>query len=46
MRTVTVRELRNQGGEVLERVARGEMLIVTRDGHEWPTSHSRRSTHD
>ena len=29
---VTVRELRNQGGEVLERVARGEALTVTRDG--------------
>jgi prevent-host-death family protein len=29
---VTVRELRNHGGEVLERVARGESLMVTRDG--------------
>ncbi|MGM7777039.1 type II toxin-antitoxin system Phd/YefM family antitoxin [Arthrobacter sp. KNU-44] len=34
MGTVTVRELRNHGGEVLERVAHGETLIVTRDGHE------------
>lgn len=29
-----MRELRNHGGEVLERVAHGESLIVTRDGHE------------
>lgn len=29
---VTVRELRNAGGEVLARVARGESLTVTRDG--------------
>jgi prevent-host-death family protein len=32
METVTVRELRNQGGVVLDRVARGETLVVTRDG--------------
>ncbi|MEB3981512.1 type II toxin-antitoxin system prevent-host-death family antitoxin [Mycobacterium sp. 663a-19] len=32
MRSVTVRELRNKGGEVLDRVERGERLIVTRDG--------------
>jgi prevent-host-death family protein len=32
MDEVTVRELRNHGGEVLERVARGEALMVTRDG--------------
>jgi prevent-host-death family protein len=32
MSSVTVRELRNKGGEVLERVARGEHVIVTRDG--------------
>jgi antitoxin (DNA-binding transcriptional repressor) of toxin-antitoxin stability system len=29
---VTVRELRNDGGRVLDRVARGEELTVTRDG--------------
>jgi prevent-host-death family protein len=29
---VTVRELRNNGGEVLNRVLRGETLQVTRDG--------------
>ena len=34
MDTVTVRELRNHGGEVLDRVARGESLVVTRDGAE------------
>jgi len=27
-----VRELRNAGGEVLTRVARGESVVVTRDG--------------
>jgi prevent-host-death family protein len=32
MDTVSVRELRNHGGDVLDRVARGESLIVTRDG--------------
>jgi len=30
---VTVRELRNDGGRVLDRVERGESLAVTRDGH-------------
>lgn len=29
---VTVRELRNHGGRVLDRVARGETLTVTKDG--------------
>ena len=28
-----MRELRNQGGRILERVTRGEVLTVTRDGH-------------
>lgn len=32
MAEVTVRELRNNGGRVLERVERGETLIVTRSG--------------
>jgi len=32
MKSVTVRELRNDGGAVLDRVARGEELIVTKDG--------------
>lgn len=30
---MTIRELRNQGGRVLGRVAQGETVIVTRDGH-------------
>ncbi len=34
MKKVTVRELRNKGGEVLDRVMRGDTVIVTRDGHE------------
>lgn len=33
MGEVTVRELRNDGGRVLDRVARGESLTVTRDGY-------------
>lgn len=32
MSEVTVRELRNHGGAILDRVARGESLTVTRDG--------------
>lgn len=28
----TVRELRNHGGDVLDRVAAGERIVVTRDG--------------
>jgi prevent-host-death family protein len=32
MSEVTVRDLRNHGAEVLERVVRGEALTVTRDG--------------
>lgn len=32
MESVTVRDLRNKGGEVLDRVERGESVIVTRDG--------------
>jgi prevent-host-death family protein len=34
MDVVTVRELRNHGGDVLSRVERGEVLLVTRDGIE------------
>lgn len=34
MDKVSVRDLRNHGGEVLDRVARGEAVIVTRDGAE------------
>jgi prevent-host-death family protein len=32
MGEVAVRDLRNRGGEILNRVAAGEALIVTRDG--------------
>ena len=32
MDEVTIRELRNHGGEVVDRVAAGERLTVTRDG--------------
>jgi len=32
MKTVTIRDLRNRSAEVLAQVARGETLIVTRDG--------------
>lgn len=32
MAEVTIRELRNHGGKVLERVERGEVLTVTSDG--------------
>jgi len=34
MPTVSVRDLRNHGGDVLDRVARGESVTVTRDGTE------------
>lgn len=29
---VTIRELRNRGGRVVDRVAAGERVVVTRDG--------------
>jgi prevent-host-death family protein len=32
MAEVTIRDLRNHGGEVVDRVAAGERLVVTRDG--------------
>ncbi len=32
MATVSVRDLRNKGGEVLSRVESGERITVTRDG--------------
>jgi len=32
MAEVTIRELRNHGGDVIERVAAGERLVVTRGG--------------
>ena len=33
MDNISVRELRNHGGRVLQRVAAGEALTVTMDGH-------------
>jgi prevent-host-death family protein len=32
MAEVTIRDLRNHGGDVVDRVAAGERLIITRDG--------------
>ena len=32
MAEVTIRELRNHGGEVVDRVARGEQITITRGG--------------
>jgi len=32
MGTVTIRELRNHGGDVVDRVTAGERVTVTRDG--------------
>lgn len=32
MSEVTVRELRNHGGDVIDRVARGEHVIITKSG--------------
>ncbi len=32
MADVTIRELRNEGGEVVDRAARGERIIITRSG--------------
>lgn len=32
MAEITIRELRNDGGRVLDRVGSGEVLLVTRDG--------------
>jgi len=32
MANVTIRELRNKGGEVVDRVARGERVTITRSG--------------
>ncbi|HET9895879.1 MAG TPA: type II toxin-antitoxin system prevent-host-death family antitoxin [Streptosporangiaceae bacterium] len=33
MTDVAIRDLRNHGGEILDRVAAGEAMTVTRDGH-------------
>jgi prevent-host-death family protein len=33
MAEVAIRDLRNHGGKILDRVAGGEAMTVTRDGH-------------
>jgi prevent-host-death family protein len=33
MADVTIRELRNEGGEIVDRAARGERIVITRSGH-------------
>ena len=33
MKKITIRDLRNRGGQVVDRVLAGERLLVTRDGH-------------
>jgi antitoxin (DNA-binding transcriptional repressor) of toxin-antitoxin stability system len=32
MSEVSIRDLRNRGGEVVDRAARGELITITRDG--------------
>jgi antitoxin (DNA-binding transcriptional repressor) of toxin-antitoxin stability system len=32
MADITIRELRNNGGEVVDRAARGERIVITRSG--------------
>jgi prevent-host-death family protein len=34
MSKVTIRELRNRGGQVIDRAERGERITITRDGRE------------
>ena len=43
MARVTIRELRNHGGDVINRVAAGERLIVTRGGRPVAELHPLRS---
>jgi len=45
MAEVTIRDLRNHGGDVVERVAAGERLIVTRSGRPVAELRPLRSTH-
>lgn len=33
MTEISIRELRNNGGRVVERASRGEHLTITKDGH-------------
>jgi antitoxin (DNA-binding transcriptional repressor) of toxin-antitoxin stability system len=32
MNEVSIRDLRNKGGEIVDRAARGELMTITRDG--------------
>jgi antitoxin (DNA-binding transcriptional repressor) of toxin-antitoxin stability system len=32
MNEVSIRDLRNRGGEIVDRAARGELIMITRDG--------------
>ena len=34
---VTIRDLRNHGGEVIDRVLTGESVVITRSGSPWPS---------
>lgn len=34
MPSVSIRELRNRGGQVIDRAERGERITITRDGRE------------
>src|ERR1039457_110292 len=43
MAEVTIRELRNHGGDVVDRVARGEPVTITRPVSRWPSSGRYRS---
>ncbi len=45
MAEVTIRELRNHGGEVVDRVAAGERVIVTRGGRPVAELRPLRSMH-
>lgn len=45
MANVTIRELRNHGGEVVDRVAAGERMTVTRSGRPVAELRPVRSTH-
>jgi antitoxin (DNA-binding transcriptional repressor) of toxin-antitoxin stability system len=44
MASVTIRELRNHGGEVVDRAARGEQITITRSGR--PVAELRRLGHE
>jgi prevent-host-death family protein len=44
MANVTIRELRNHGGDVIDRVAAGERVVVTRGGRPVAELHPVRST--